>query len=65
MVNVRDERQTWKLSEIQSDPTRVTARVAGLGACLLFGGALASIQIVLCHGDSVILLLCCVACVIN
>ena len=65
MVNVRDERQTRKLSEIQSDPTRVTARVAGLGACLLFGGALASIQIVLCHSDSAAVLLCFVGYVIN
>ncbi len=56
MINVRDERQPGKLSEIQSDPSRVTTRVAGLGPCLLFDGALASIQIVLCHDGGVIVL---------
>ena len=57
MINVRDKRQSGKLSEIQSDPTRVTTRVAGLGACLLFDRALGSIHIVLYHGATVTILL--------
>ncbi len=50
MVNVRDEGQPRKFSEIQSDASRVTTRVSRLGARLLFGGTLRPVVVVFSHG---------------
>ncbi len=51
VINVRDEGQPGKLSEIQSDPSRVTTGVSRLGPRLLFGCALGSVRIVFSHGE--------------
>ena len=57
MIDVRYEGQPGKLSEIQSDPSRVATRVARLGPRLLFRGALGAIRIVFAHCRRLLLLL--------
>ena len=56
VIDVRYEGQPGKLSEIQSDPSRVTTRVARLGPRLLFCGAFGAIRVVFSHFRSLLLL---------
>ena len=49
VINIRNEGQPRKLSEIQSDASRVASRVTRLGARLFLGGALGAVRVVFSH----------------